>query len=495
MLKKSISHRLLAVLCLGALVLGLVPLLVLSGYNHACFDDYRFGTLTRAAWEESHSLTGVLSAAVEFAREFRQSWEGTYTTSFLSSLQPGIFGGYQWTAPLLLGVFLVCLWFFLHQVLGKELGADPWRVAAIFALSGFLLIQMMPCVSEAFFWFNGGVAYLLMWDFMLLRWGVWLCLRRAEKPLSRGVLTGVMVLLTILAGGAKYTNVLFCLCVDGCITLLSLWKKTRLRFVNLGLTVLLGLCLLFSVLAPGNGVRAEAVTSEHCSPVKAIAESLYFGVALMGDYCTLPMLVLFGLSVWLLLPELKQSSFAFPCPLGVTLGGMILYCVQMTPTLYMRMYLGSGRVYNTHFCTFGVMGLLLSLYWAGWAVKRQPQLVEAGKKTGLGLGAFLCALVLLVTGLCAFKPDEETYYGLQNLSGVSAALSLVTGEAQQFDQAMEEREAALLDPDTEVVEVAFIEGNPSCLMGDTLCGEHVEETLEMLSGMYGKKVVLRQGEN
>jgi hypothetical protein len=63
--------------------------------------------------------------------------------------------------------FLFALWFFLRQVLVVVLHVDkPTFRMALCALA-FVMIQFVPEMSEAFFWFNGGVAYTLLWSVLL----------------------------------------------------------------------------------------------------------------------------------------------------------------------------------------------------------------------------------------------------------------------------------------------------------------------------------------
>ena len=122
-LKQRLSNRTLAWLCVAALLLSLLPLYALSFYNHACYDDFGFSILTHDAWRDSGSWLQTIRAAVQNTVGIRQTWEGTYATSFISALQPAVSGEhlYWLTTLILLTVFLCSLHFFLKQMLVRVL--------------------------------------------------------------------------------------------------------------------------------------------------------------------------------------------------------------------------------------------------------------------------------------------------------------------------------------------------------------------------------------
>ena len=79
---KTISRRVVAWLSILLLLASVLPLYALSFYNHACYDDFGFSLLTRAAWQNGEGLAGVLQAAWRNTAGIRQTWEGTYTSSY-----------------------------------------------------------------------------------------------------------------------------------------------------------------------------------------------------------------------------------------------------------------------------------------------------------------------------------------------------------------------------------------------------------------------------
>ena len=226
-MKQRLSNRVLVWLCVAALLLSLLPLYALSFYNHACYDDFGFSILTHDAWRDTGSLWETFRAAVQNTVGIRQTWEGTYATSFISALQPALMGesNYWITTAVLLTFFLFAVWFFLRQMLFKVLMADQSTFWMAFCAVSFVMIQFVPELSEAFFWFNGGVAYTMMWSVMLVRLGVWVCFTQAKNPAGKWAYGVLILLITVVMGGAKYSTVLLAVLVDALIVLYGFAKK------------------------------------------------------------------------------------------------------------------------------------------------------------------------------------------------------------------------------------------------------------------------------
>ena len=370
----KVSRRAVMWLCLLLLVAGTLPMYTLSFYNHAFYDDMGFSLLTRDAWTGTGSLLSVLEAAWRNTTGIRNTWEGTYTSSFLSTLQPAVFGEglYFVTTFVLLTLLLLALLFFLWQTLRGALGMDRAGVLAAFGALGFVLTQFVPSAAEGFFWFNGGVAYTLLWSLLLAATGLWVRFVRGGGGL-RGALRFLMLLaLSVLLGGAKYSTALFALLLAACGTGWAFLRRRPVRWASLALALALGAGLLFSATAPGNGVRAQTLAGNIGVP-KAVAEALYFGLALVGHGFSLPLLFALLLLAALAVPALSRSALRFEHPLWVTAVAAALFCAQLAPTLYTGNYLGDGRVLNTYFYTLVLLLSQLSLYWTGYLLRHRAK--------------------------------------------------------------------------------------------------------------------------
>lgn len=133
-------------------------------------------------------------------------------------------------------------------------------------------------------------------------------------------------------------------------TAFALVRRNRHRFTFAALTLWFALCFAYSMVAPGNAVRAALMA--RIPRLKAVAQSLYYGVALLGRYLTLPVVAV-GLALAPMLWQLAAGSrFSFRHPLWVLAGAVCLFCTQLTPPLYAGVYPGAGRITDTFYYSF-----------------------------------------------------------------------------------------------------------------------------------------------
>lgn len=479
-------------LCVLALVCSTLPLYAIAFYNHPYYDDYGFSASVHHAWKENGSLGALVSAAMASAKETRMTWQGTYTGTILSNLQPGVFSeSLYWIGTfILLTALIVCFWFFFDTVFQK-LGLAKWARVCLSSLSITLMIQFMPDVGEAFYWFNGGIGNTFIYSLLAL--AAALCVRLLSCR-GRGIgLTIALAVLCVLLGGGSYGGGLFALCLCAvCIAWLMV-KKHDKRWHFVGLTALFALCFLYSMAAPGNTVRANVIRYDS-SAVKAVIQSLYYGTALLGSYITLPVVACTLSLIPAMYRAAKKSSFDFRHPWLVLLLCVCLYCTQLTPPLYSGVFIGGGRIINTYYISFIAMWLLYTYYLCG-AAARKLENVQLPEWNAKRFGALLLvSLCLLGTGCLAFKRSGDVLYGIQNMSGPSALLSVLTGEAQQYDAEMSARETLLNDESQREITLSPLTATPAVFMDDLILHDAVYDVRPSLCLYYGKDAIRIEGE-
>ena len=487
-------RRLAAVLCALALLVSVIPLYAISLYNHPYYDDYGFSAEVHQVWKETGSLTAVLRQAIESAKETRQDWQGTYTGTLLSNVQPGIFSEslYFVASFILLTAFLLCGWFFLWTVFGpKGFGLDRWQTFILCCLVLSLLVQLMPDSGEAWYWFNGGIGNVFIYSLMMLFAAVAIRMYKAESGVKTALLTAALVLLSVVLGGGSYGGGLFSLCMLAVALLWSLVKKQRKGWLLAVAALVLALCFLYSMSAPGNNKRALMINNTS-SPVKAVIQSFYYGVALMGSFTSLLLVAVAALLVPFFWKAAGKCGWRFDHPWLVLAVLGCLYCTQLTPPLFSGVHIGGGRIVNTYFISYVIFFLLYAFYLTGFVRQRMPEEVTVPAALQKGY-AFVMALVLCV-GLCGYKPHEEVLYGPQNLAGMSAALSIVTGEAAQYDAEMEAREVLLNDDTQKEVTLAPLTAVPDVFMHDLVVPNAVYDVRPSLCRYYHKDTIHILGE-
>lgn len=495
---RRVSDRMLAVLCVLLLVMSLVPLYVLALYNHPFYDDFGFSIRIHHVWNETGSVLEAVKEAWQNMQDTRQTWQGNYTATFLSGIQPGVFneGLYFLTTFILLTSLVVGYSALYAAGMRKLLGVGWPAVIQMTSLLLFVMIQMTPAVDEAYFWFNGGIGYTFSYALFALSLGVCIHLWCCTSVKKAVWLTLTLCVLTVLIGGGSYSSGLFSLLVYVCVAFLGFFRRSRWRWCYASATVLLAVGFLYSVTAPGNMVRAATLEGAGMGPVMAIAQSFYFGFGLIGDWFSLPLCVACTAGVFALIPSLLQSRYSFRYPLLVTGMCICLFCSQMTPTLFTGNYLGDGRSLNTYFFTYVTMMAFLAVYWMGWSVKRvAAHRAIDGERRGVRVGAVLVAAAVLVMGLLSYHPSGKNESGLLNLASGSAFRSLITGEAAAYDKAMSARDASMNnDEETEPV-LQPVDEIPDAFMGDALENDNLEYVLRLYTEYYEKqRVTVAEGE-
>lgn len=485
-------RRAICALCLLTLVLSVLPLYLMTGYNHPYYDDFGFSAVPHQVWKETGDLGAALKAALENAARTRYTWQGTYTGTLLSNLQPGTFSEelYWISGCFLLTAFLGCFWFFFATVFGRRgLGLKRWETTVVSALTLTVMLQFMPDMGEAFYWFNGGVGNVFIYSLIALSAALFLRLYRTE---SRGGAVGLtlgLILCMAALGGGSYSGGLFSLCALACVIAWMFVKRRPRRWVFLLCFGVLAAGFVYSMSAPGNMVRAGMI-GYSCSPVKAIARSLYEGAILMTGYVRFPLLGLTVLVSPLLWRAAKESPYRFRHPLWMIALSAALFCTQLTPPLYSIASIGDGRIQDTYWLCFVVLWLLWVYLLLGFAARKWPE----AKPERFGRAVVIAGLCLSLSGCLGCRYPGDTLYGIQNMTGVSAWQSLLNGEAAQYDREMTERERLLNDESQPVVTLAPLSAVPRIFMEDELTPNAVYDVRPSLCQYYGKEAIRLAGE-
>ncbi len=491
---KTVSRRVVAALCVLLRLAGVAPMYAIAFYNHPYYDDFGFTIEPHAVWRDTGDVGATLRAGWERAKLERSTWQGTYTSTVLSAVQPGVFSEtyYYWTTLLLLTSLLLGVGFAVWAFCREMLNADRASALSVASLTLFVVTQFLPDVSEAVYWFNGGFGYTFGAMTLYLGLGAAIKLQYARRPAAVIGWTALTALLLLLAGGDGYPCALLTVCVFAFIALCAFLTRSRRKWIFLALWVWLAACFLYNCTAPGNLARAATLGAAGKSVPRTVAEAFYFGFALMGDFFSLPMLAVCVAAAALLLPALKRCKLAFSHPVWMTLACAALFCAQLAPTLYTGNYLGDGRVRDVYWYAYVAMGLLLTLYWAGWWAKRGPDAPAEAPRARLA--PLLVAAVLLVFGCIGWKPDGAESYGPQNMAGGSALRSLTSGQAARYDAAMDARDALLNDRAQTEVTLTPITDVPAVFMSGALAGDMLEYVKSLYAEYYDKAAVTVAGE-
>ncbi len=475
----------------GLLVLSLIPLAILSFYNHASADDFAFANAPHHGWVQS-GFSGLLQGIGRQLHWSYTSWQGCYTAVLLGAMDPVALGDrwYALVTYLLVGFLILSNWIFWRELLQdrKRRSVCGSIAAWLFSLA---MIQLIPRALDMFFWWDGAVNYLPFFG-MLLILSALLLRNLRRNGLSVREETAA-VLLSFAAMGGNYVTALVNLLVlagFGILPLVLLEKgersagrRRRRCYAGILLCGCAGLAV--SVLAPGNLVRMEEEGAEGITSILAmVIRSVYLAYESVGDNMSILLVLLLLLAV----PFLWQSfgteeSFGtgrirrllqLPAvPVTAALFG--LYAASFAPSVYVYGDGGPMRIEDVRF--FYLVTLLALLEWfllgkfrlCGRLPFREEQdeggkaesgpndcgtsdcgsnecgSVAGGKESSERRRSFLSSVLVLTACFvlfCYVLPRENR----ERLTSLCAARSLLIGEAQQYDAEMRERLALLEDP-------------------------------------------------
>lgn len=471
---------------IGVLVATLVPLVLISAYNHSYADDWHYGVWAHLALEDGANIFQVIWVALEQAGKAWFDWQGTYSAIFLMALEPSVFGEqfYVLAAPLVLASLIAGTLFFGHVFLCERMGAPKglWLGLSGLLISVQLLLQPSPV--EGIFWFNSAVYYTTYNGAALAMLG---CLgricdpRREKRP--KGVLVAYCLLAAFLAGGNFVTALVLVEIMT--VVIVLLWRsKRRCMLEAFYGYALLVFGLVVSFVAPGNGVRQATQFPEDSAGVwGTISGSSFACFQYLQEWSSglVLLLAVAALAVALfVVPRAANHGWNFRYPALVVAASVALFATSFTPTYWAEGSVGPGRVQNCRFDIYLVLLVFDIFYVVGWFVAKHQAQQAAPAQAQAPVAAHAQAPILLNTRTLAIwfglvvlvfactvgsmAMDEERG---ETLSSVSAARSLISGKAVGYHNQVLERLDYIENSTDSELEVVFYHDIPHVLwMGD-----------------------------
>lgn len=445
-IKRLFCIKVLAVLSILGYIVSLIPIYAASVYAFPQADDWSYSYHTRLAWVDTHSFLEVLKGAVTAVAEAYVNWQGTFSSIFLMSLQPGIWGERFYAAVpfIMTGLLTLSVIFFLNQVLR---GADR-NCRVIFSMAALWLItQEMVCKPAAFYWYNGAAHYIVPFCFFLMLVACILGNVRAEKKKNSYFLLSIFFAF-MLGGGNLVTALLTVICFFfAAAFLIFLKKREKLLFVMVP-GLINAAAFLANVLAPGNWLRQD-VSGDPSNPVLSVLRSFYYGFFYIGEWTDETVLLVVLLLIPFMYRIVRQSKFHFPLPGLVAAFCFCLLSSMFTPSDYAVHTVNIGRVQNIIFSMYILLLLLNVLYLIGWYVnnrKEDESILQKDvllKKEGI---CFYCLFAVFLFNIALVAVAEP-----QRFTSVLAIEELSDGTAEKFGEAAWNNIQILKEDGTEAV--------------------------------------------
>lgn len=473
MVEKKLSRAHLARLCVILLVLMLIPLVLIAPYNYPADDDFQCALPEAKAWLETGSLPNVIKASWDRTVEAYNNWQGNFVSTFFFGIIPIVFDIHLYFLSNWFMLALLCLSLgYLVKGITKTLlgaGQDVFWIVYVAAL--ILILQFMPAISQSVYWHNGGmytaVACTLMQTLGLLI--------RANKSATRArsVFRGVMLALCgFMLGGSFFGPMLGALVLVTLITIVSWARRMPNRIHCMVALAFFLLSCAFSLLAPGNALRQER-TGETMGILTTVITAALDSFDLTGNWLSPQLFAMLMLILPTMWKPLKESSYSFRHPFWVFVMLYGLMAASLAPGIYTGFGYTTERYINVVYFYFVLMALGSAVYAEGALIRLLERQEKAGAETSallmkasVHMGERFCALYLaFVIALTCFGGFSFT---IMNTSSLSAAKSLVTGEAAKFRQDMAERQEYIRVTDSDVTAIQPLDSQPYVFKADKL---------------------------
>ena len=429
-LKKFLSLKWIAVCAVIVYAVSLIPIFAASVYAFPQADDWSYSWRTHLAWLDTHSLPEVLKGAAAAVAEAYMNWQGTFSSIFLMSLQPGIWGECFYAAVpfLMCGLLTFATLFFLFYVLK---GTDR-SCQVIFSMAVlWLTVQEIRCKPAAFYWYNGAVHYIVPYCFFLILTVLILKNLRREKTGWISFLFSLL-LAVMIGGGNLVTALLTFVCLGGGLLFLIVIKRRRRLWCVAAPLVVNAAAFGVNILAPGNWLRQD-VAGEPSNPVISVLRSFYYGFFYIGEWTDETVLLMILLLLPIMIRMAGQMRFRFPLPGAVAFFSFCLLSSMFTPMDYAVHTVNIGRVQNIIFAMYILLLMLNLLYFTGWCLKNVwgREAAPAGSgfsgKEGACFYSLLAVLAFNILLTAAAEP--------QRFTSVLAVKELSDGTAEEFGTA------------------------------------------------------------
>lgn len=465
-----ISKHRLAQLLKVVFFLSLIPLVLIALYNYPADDDFGFTLPAATAWVETGSLGAVLRAIWQKTVDTYMDWQGDFVSTFFFGLTPMVFNIDLYFLSNWLMLALVCLsaGYLVKGLVRDCLHADRDTFWIAYFAVMVLLLQFMPSISYSIFWHNGG-QYTTAACTLYTALGLILRLTLAQSR-RRFVWRSVCLsLCAFMLGGSFYGPALGAFVLLALLTATAFSAKSRARLPMLLAVLFFTGTLAISVMAPGVALRQER-TGETAGAVATVVTAVLDSFDLCGEWLSPELFAMLLLILPTLWQPLKESAYRFRHPLWVFVMLYGLFSASLAPGIYTGYGYDTARYLNAIYFYFIIMAVGSAVYFEGALIRRLERgegpsaahALEAARNLGKRFCAGYLALVIFLTAMGGFA------FTIMNTSSVSAARSLLTGEAKQFHQEMKERETYIRITDSDVVDVKPLSVQPYVFKNDRL---------------------------
>ena len=481
------ENKVREILCLLICLLMLAPLVYIGRYDRPSADDYDYALITHTAAQEGGALD-LIKAAWQTDVKFYNTWQGLYTSAFVLSLQPAIWGEamYSLTPVIVLLFSFVCLFFGIDILNRYYLQRSKLfsLTAALFALTYCFL--WLPSAVEGLYWYNGAMNYT-PWAFATFL-NLCILLKAYKTPQSasrRGLLILSAVLSFVISGAnhvTAFANILLLLFA----VIVILVRERRLFPLVPFLSACAGFLLMYA--APGTKIRAAVC--ERSTVPKTIVYTLARMCDLMGRWVSLVWLISLIILTPIAVASAKKSirdDEKVRFPIVEILSSFVVLCGMQCVPLYAMSYFGAGRVSNVIWFAFTFLSWIDYFLIVRWVVGNKVisfRVHPRGAPLRPAKKAITPVLVLLLAAMTVIT--QECHYSIT----LTAAIELADGTAARYAEEMDDRIRQYTDEARQTVVVHPLENRSELLFFADVGSDPAVWPNTSISDYYGKTIYM-----
>jgi hypothetical protein len=452
---------------IGLLLAVLIPLLVLSYYNHpSAADDYCYiDTVRKIGWFGAMKL-------------YYTTWTGRYFGVLLNHSNPLLF--HSITGFKVLPALLLTGTVFALYSLFRNLTPTLSRIAHL-GFAGvvfFLFILKMASLAEGFYWMAAFVTYsipnmlTLFWIVLVLRW------YRQDTQSARiflGFLAGFLVFAAI---GASEQNLLTMVLLVGawCVYRLIFHRKVDAFMISMLVIAAISSYLLLG--SPGNQARIGGNPLGGNIPFSVV--STFKKLAILGFDWVFRSPLIFFTAIWLIvmsrLSDGARNYFSIPVWYAVLLYIAIL-SAQLFPSYYGVGIEPTHRVVNSAYFFFLIGWFYVSGVTFHYLKQKRFGVFQFTVARFVGLYVILLASIAL------------SFYRSSNIRLIYS--DWLRGTAAAYDKEMFARYETLKNSKEEVTYLSPIRSKAfSIYVEDDITGNPEHWWNKCMAGYYGKGAII-----
>ena len=413
------------------LVISIVPIIVMGFFARPLWDDYAYSAIIKTV----ANINPLLVIFAPFANMIGSyfTWQGTYSSEFIFTLQPGVWPlPAYWLTPIIIITPIIVGYIYFWKTICEKLLKCRSVYGTIMALLLLIIqFQYVPFIHQTYYWYVGAVYYSFYFGLQMLEWGILVRLFYEEnipKSLYRWT-----VFLIFFIQGSNYSTTLINWMATVMVAVYAYFANREKFKMMRKLAIFATVGLVINVVAPGNWVRAS-VNSGSMNPFKAIIMSFVYCFRTIKMWINFPVIGLIICLIPLAYMMVRKSQCKFRFPFIAIFFMVGIHSAQMTPPLFILSGIGDTREQAMLYFSLFILMAGCIVYFVGWLNAKWGDKLEVVGKYSAHL--FAIGLCITVIGIFASGISTSNDYKICEdiFSGHAAEY------ARQYDSIIEQLE-------------------------------------------------------